>query len=444
LTDWLETGLVCAALIWAGWPWARSIPAADPGVMASVALAYLTGTALVSLAMLGVAIVGLPLDRLTLLLCFVVVRSLRSSNPSLPRSVRYPGMTTRTTYALVAVAVLTVGFGLIEALRLGSIESTDFLKAWGLKGVAVAVDHNLDFDHISSPNLFYPLEVSNVNGAVLIAIGHLTDSVLRVPAALYGLSLVGVTWWLLRLMMPPTAAAAAVALAVLTPEFSRQMTSGLADLALASYVTICVLAAYLWLLDGGDRWASLSGFAAGAAAWTKLEGAFTCLVILATVVIVRRAVRTPGITAWLCWFALFVVPWQVFRRLHHIPANRSHFNSLHVNIPWIVRHVSGTLAETAHWGVFWPLCLTVILVTSPLWWSTPTRWLAALTLPNAAWTLLAYVTHYRGDQAGSVEATAHRLYLHLAPSVAVLTVMCVLTATTAAAESHSVRVAPGP
>jgi hypothetical protein len=42
---------------------------------------------------------------------------------------------------------------------------------------------------------------------------------------------------------------------VLTPEFSRQMTSGLADLALASYVTICVLAAYLWLLDGGDRWA---------------------------------------------------------------------------------------------------------------------------------------------------------------------------------------------
>ena len=50
-----------------------------------------------------------------------------------------------------------------------------------------------------------------------------------------------------------------------------------------------------------------------------------------------------------------------------------------------------------------------------------TRSLAALTLPNLVLTLGAWVTHYRAGQADSVEATAHRLYLHVAPTVAVMT-----------------------
>ena len=89
------------------------------------------------------------------------------------------------------------------------------------------------------------------------------------------------------------------------------MTDGLADLVLAAYVTVCALAAYRWLEDGGDGWASLSGFAAGAAAWTKLEGALSCLVILAAVLLVRRSLRTPGLGVWLAWLAVFTLPWQL-------------------------------------------------------------------------------------------------------------------------------------
>ena len=157
----------------------------------------------------------------------------------------------------------------------------------------------------------------------------------------------------------------------MTPEFTTLMTNGLADLALASYVTVCVLGAYLWLLDGGSRYAALSGFAAGAAAWTKLEGTVACAAVLVAVLLVRRAWRTPGSGIWLAWFAVFIVPWQVFQRVHDIPANRSHFKTLYLHPLWIVDHVAHTLAETAHWGLFWPLVLGLIGLTAPLWWNTP-------------------------------------------------------------------------
>ena len=117
---------------------------------------------------------------------------------------------------------------------------------------------------------------------------------------------------------------------------------------------------------------------------------------------------------------MFTLPWQLYQRIHDIPANRSHFATLYLDLPWIVRHVSQTLVETAHWGVFWPLTLGVVALTAPFWWPTRFRMLAAVTLPNLILTLGAYMTHYRAGQADSVEATAHRLYLHVAPGVAVM------------------------
>jgi 4-amino-4-deoxy-L-arabinose transferase-like glycosyltransferase len=336
-----------------------------------------------------------------------------------PPALMVPG-SFRLAVVPLLLAAATLAFGLLQAFRLGSIESIDFLKAWGLKGTALFEEGNLDFSNLSGPHLFYPLEVSNLNGAFYVLLGKVDDEVVRLPAALFGISLALVLWWLARLMLPPAGAGLAVALAVMTPEFTGLMTNGLADLVLAAYVTVCVLAAYRWLEDGGPAWAPLSGFAAGAAAWTKLEGALTCLVILAGVMAVRRAVRTPGAGVWLAWFAAFVVPWQIFQRVHDIPANRSHFKEIYLNAAWIVDHVARTLAETSRWGLFWPLCLALIAASAPLWWPTQFRGLAALTLPNVVLTLGAYVTHYRAGEADSVEATAHRLYMHIAPTLAVM------------------------
>jgi hypothetical protein len=420
MIEWTLATLACALMAWAGAPWARMVPAARPGPAMTWALGYLCGAALVTLGMLALAFVALPIDRITVLLTIMAVRLLGSRGHRRPRRTPITGTIDVWTGAGLAVIAAALAFGLLQAVRLGGIDSIDFLKAWGLKGVAVASTHNIDFSNLSGPHLFYPLLVSNLNAAVFLITGNLDDAVLRLPAALFGVALAASMWWLLRLVLPPRPVAAAIALTVTAPEFVGMMTSGLADLVVAAYITICALAAYLWLLDGGAGWASLSGFAAGAAAWTKLEGAPTCLVVLAAVLVVRRSWRPPGIAVWLEWFALFTVPWLVFQRLHGIPANRSHFKTIYLHPAWILGHVARTLGETSHWGIFWPLVVFTIAISVPLWWDTDLRFLAAVTVPNAFLTLGAYVTHYRAGVAGSVEATAHRLYLHLAPTLAVM------------------------
>ena len=339
MTDWLLAAAdLCRAGV-GGRPWARGIPGNRPDAVATAGLAYLCGTALFTLAMLGAAFLGLELDRLTLGICLVTVRLAgRLVAGDRPPARPVPG-SFRLAVLPLALAAATLGFGVLQAFRLGGIDTIDFLKAWGLKGTSLFLDGNLDFSHLRGPHLFYPLEVSNLNGAFYVLLGRVDDEVVRLPAALFGVSLALALWWLARLMMPPAGAALAVALAVMTPQFTSLMTNGMADLVVAAYVTVCALAAYRWLEDGGSAWAPLSGFAAGAAAWTKLEGALTCLVILAGVLAVRRALRTPGVGIWLAWFAVFVVPWQLFQRIHDIPANRAHFKKIYLDADWIVGHV---------------------------------------------------------------------------------------------------------
>lgn len=123
-----------------------------------------------------------------------------------------------------------------------------------------------------------------------------------------------------------------------------------------------------------------------------------------------------------------MIPWQVFMRIHDIPLNRSHFATLYLNVWWIVRHVAGQLSDPTTWGVFWPLCLAIIVLTIPFWWHSEWRYLAALVIPNLILTGGAYVTHYRAGISGSVAATAPRLYLHLAPAMAALAAVAAMTA----------------
>ena len=51
----------------------------------------------------------------------------------------------------LALAAATLGFGVLQAFRLGGIDTIDFLKAWGLKGTSLFLDGNLDFSHLKGP-----------------------------------------------------------------------------------------------------------------------------------------------------------------------------------------------------------------------------------------------------------------------------------------------------
>jgi len=422
MTDRLATLAFCAALILAGWWWVEVLLRDRPGIAVRASFGYLIGTATVTLLELGVAFLSVPIGRGAVLgsVIFSAVSGWAVTRRRMPAPVpAIPGAMWPALILLVPAAI-ALGSGVAHAVTLGHVDQDDFLRAWGKKALYLYYYRDLDFRNPGVTHGYYPLEVSNLFGSLYLLLGHVNDAVVRLQLVLYAVATAPASWWLLRRVLPPAGAAGAVSLALATPQVVIHSARGQADIAAAAYVTIAALAAFLWLLDGGSRYAALCGLMAGAAGWTKVEGAFTAAVIVLAVIAVRRSLRTPGLVVCVAWFAAFVVPWELFRKLHHITASTRHFSALYLDLPWILRHVAHSLESVNKWGVFWPLCLALILLTAPFWLRSRMRLLAAVTLPNVVITLVAFMIHYRAGTPGSVSVTAPRLYLHLAPSVAMM------------------------
>jgi hypothetical protein len=424
-SDWLLCALYCSLLALAGWPWAALSTGRRPTPVGRAGLAYLIGAALVTLGLLLVAFVDISITRPALVIVMAVVWALGTALERLRRPLPASQAPVRGSWrpALPALAVAVAGLGylLLRVLLAGAVPGSDYISFWGRKGLAVFFEHNLDFALLRMNHTSYPLEISNLYGGLYLFLGHVNDQVIGLPLVMFAVSLAGATWWMCRLVMPPAVAAAAVALPITAPQLAASAVNGSADAAVAAYVTVCVLACFLWVRDDDAGWAGLAGLAAGGAAWCKLEGALTAGVLLVTVVLLRRRIRASGTVTSLAWLAVFTVPWLVFQRIHGIRSDPNQFRHTNLNLPWIVVHVSDRLLlQTGAWGVFWVVCLAVVALAAPLWWRTPWRTLAALTLPNLVLTMGAYVVTY-SVSSQAIEVTAHRLYLHLAPSVAVMT-----------------------
>ena len=436
--DWALAALFCCVLAGVGAPWVPPLAGRRPPLIAWAGLGYLTGAAQVTAGLLGAALLGMPINRLTLGLVaaawLLLGLGVLHRSASLGSITPLVGGDIRAAIPVLVVAVIGLGYIGVTVAN-GPIDSIDFIGFWGKRGVAMFIDHNLDFHLIhDKDHTYYPLELSNLYGSVDILLGHVNDQVIRLPLAAFAAALAASTWWLCRLAMPPLAAALAVALPITTQQYAASTGSGLADMVMTAYVTVCGLACFLWVRDDDPRWAALAGVAAGGAAWTKIEGTPTAAVILLTAVLLRRRISRDVFVAFVL-FAFFVIPWFVFRRLHHIPDAPNQFSRVDLRIVWIVTRVwHHLLFATGVWGAFWWICLTVIVLALPFWWRSDWRYLAALTLPNLVLTMGAYVVTY-SRTSGAITVTVHRLYLHLVPLVAVLTSAAALTAWSALARS---------
>lgn len=438
--DLLLILLGCAVLVAVGWPWSAILPGELLSISARLGLAYMAGAALTTLGLLLTTFAGLAVGRPAVVL---VTASLGIGGAVLARRRDLSRFTispnsSHVAIALLVLAVVALALGTANAIRFGAPTNIDFMNAWGLKGKAAFVDGNLSFTHLGQQWLYYPLNVSNLYAATFVVLGHADESVLRVPGALFGVSLAGIVWGLSRRLLPAAASAATVALVVVTPVYVTSMSIGLADLPLAAYLTLSIIAAYLWVLEGGAGWAALAGFASGAAAWTKVEGVPLVLVVLLVAAVLQRRRPLREIGVWIAWLAIFTVPWQVFMQVHGITRSARHFTIRHTDLGVITLNVARLLTSFSHWGVFWIVCLIAIAVTAPYWWRTRSRMLAALVLPNFVLTMTAWMTTVSSCVPCSIRGIGDRLYLHVAPSVALLAVVVV----TDAAEALRVRAGP--
>ena len=427
MKDWVSTGAACAGVTVVGWPWSGFLPGERVPVPARLGLAYLCGTALTTLGLLFTTSAGLTVDRPALVLAgglpwiggAILVR-----RRELPRSATVPGRF-RLAIPLLVLAIAALALGTVNAIRFDAPTHIDFMNTWGLKAKAAFVDGNLDSTHLGHRWLYYPLNVPNLYTTTFVIRGHVDESLLRLPGSVFGIALAGVLWGFARRMMQPVAAAGAVALMAVTPVYVTSMSIGLADLPLAAYLTVSVMAAYLWVLEGGSNWAALSGFAAGAGAWTKVEGVPLALAVLLVALVYRRPWRLREMAHWIGWFAIFTLPWQAFILIHDIPGSARHFTVRHTDLGVITLNVGRQLTSVSAWGVFWPVCLGAIAVTAPYWWGTRCRILAALVLPNVVLTMAAWITTVNTCVPCSIRGIGDRLYLHVAPGAALLTAVAV-------------------
>ena len=287
-------------------------------------LAYVLGLATTSAVAAHLALIGVPmaLGELTVVAFGVGIPGWRQ----LRRLPNVPSPGPRESGRL-EVASLVVGVGaflaalllLAHALRTFAVRPLvewDGWAIWGMKARALydfgGVAHGLFTTQPYGP-LQHPLLLPSLEATGFRAMGTFDGTLIHVQLALLAFGFAAALWALLRERVPAAFAGATILAIVAADSTLRQLAGNLADIPLAFFVALGVVALARMLLD---RNAALLPFAVvmlGAATLTKPEGllfAAAALVPFVAIARTRAAVWTAVAVA------LILLPWRIFTAAH--------------------------------------------------------------------------------------------------------------------------------
>src|SRR5687767_7385205 len=261
-------------------------------------------------------------------------------------------------------------FGVIAAVCVvgvvGGFRSAPWLDdVWGIwlpKGLALW-HHGLD-ERLFAPNgeyvAFgvpdYPLWWSVVTSLDVQAVGSLDVRVVCAQLALLTVAFVGAVARLLWDCVRPPVLAGSLRLLVLSPELWRHVQGGLADLPLAIYLALALVAGARWLQTREPFLLALSGFSLAVALQIKTEA----LVEVAALVVVGALFARRLL--WTALALLAALPWLAWRFAHDVPG-RAELDLTRVErVPDAARAVSEHLLDPTEWLVIVPLAIVLALV----------------------------------------------------------------------------------
>jgi hypothetical protein len=266
--------------------------------------------------------------------------------------------------------LVAAAFGLVAAICLlgvvGGFRSGPWLDdVWGIwlpKGLALW-HHGLD-ERLFAPNgdyvTFgvpdYPLWWSVVTSLDVQAVGGLDVRVVCAQLALLTVAFVSAVARLLWDCVRPPVLAGSLLLLVLSPELWRHVQGGLADLPLAIYLALAVVAGARWLQTREPFLLALAGFSLAVALQIKTEA----LVEVAALVLVGALFARR-----LLWSALALVaalPWLAWRWAHDVPGRAELDLSRVERLPDAARAVGEHLFDPTEWLVVVPLAIVLALV----------------------------------------------------------------------------------
>lgn len=260
-------------------------------------------------------------------------------------------------------------FGVVGALCVvgvvGGFRSSPWLDdVWGIwlpKGLALW-HHGLD-ERLFAPNgeyvTFgvpdYPLWWSVITSLDVQAVGSLDVRVVCAQLALLTVAFVGAIARLLWDCVRPSVLAGSLLLLVLAPELWRQVQGGVADLPLAIYLALAVLAGARWLRTREPFLLALAGLSLAVALQIKTEA-----LVEVTALVLVGALFARGLL-WSAIALLTALPWLAWRFVHDVPDRAELDFSRVERLPDAARAVAEHLFAPTEWLIIVPLAIVLAL-----------------------------------------------------------------------------------
>jgi hypothetical protein len=337
----------------------------------------------------------------------------------LPRPRCGPLGETVATAAAAAVGVLAV------ALLIGGFRSSPWLDdAWGIwlpKGIALS-DAGLDerlfvpndaYVHFEVPD--YPLWWAALAGLDVRVSGDVDVRAMNAQLGILVVAFLAAAARLLWGWVRPWVLWASLLLLAASPEFLRHAQGGMADLPLAIFLSLSLLAGAGWLATGRLFYAGLVVVFGSAAAAIKTEGLPEVLLLLALLGLFSRQRR---VGLWLSGAAAAAtaVPWLAWRAAHDVGGRVALGDGLHPayladRVDRLGPGAEGLLAhmlDPTEWLLLVPLAVALALTGFAR--ERHPAWLALPILLSAGFVFLAWA--YWADRDGIeflVATSAYRI-----------------------------------
>jgi hypothetical protein len=292
---------------------------------ARLGLGYMLGVATTGALSAHLALIGVPVGLVELVVLALLtgvpawrlVRRFTEQHRDTPASERgwLGGMSQVAGIAAFVVALVLLAHA-ERAYSVRPLVEWDGWAIWAMKARALydfgGVAHGV-FTTAPYGPLQHPLLLPAVEATGFRSMGAFDGTLIHVQLALLAFGFAAALWTLLRERVPAALAGATVLAIVAADSTLRQLASNLADIPLAFFVALGVVALARTLLDAESRLLPMAAIMLGAATLTKPEGLlFAAAALIPFVLIVRT--RSSLLTA--AAVALILLPWRIFVAAH--------------------------------------------------------------------------------------------------------------------------------
>lgn len=378
-------------------------------------VALLVGAGLAGLGLVFAAILGSSTGPLTFT---VVAVLLAGAGLAAARRWRFatPDPPPRRHGALAVAAAAGVGV-LAVALLIGAFRSSPWLDdAWGIwlpKGIALShlgLDERLfvpngEFVHFEVPD--YPLWWPALTGLDVRLGGDVDVRAMNAQLGILAVAFLGAAARLLWGWVRPWLLWGSLLLLAASPEFLRHTQSGMADLPLAVFLSLSLLAGVGWLATGRLFYAALIVVFGATAVATKAEG-LPELVLLLGLLGLHAPSRRWGL--WLSGLAAAAtaLPWLIWQSVHDVERRIALGDGLDTDradrLGPAVEGLLSHMFDPTEWLLLVPIALALALLGFMR--ERRAAWLALVALLGAGFVLLAWAYWAARDEIEFLVATS--------------------------------------